>query len=523
MTKRLVGAVDKRTPRAAVDRINWAIFLLLTGGFIGTVATVLFPYGPILVGCAVVGTSLVLRAPTVLVPIAFLLCSSPITSAGYLPRVPMGWFSLEIQDFFLVFLLAVTVGLAMLRSRRVVWHKLDIVLLAFSLTAGLGSVVALLRGVQLMVTLRQLLIVLAVPTMYWFVRLLGRGSARAGDLFVRQFLWVGFLSGLINVVQYVLSCVGSTMNIVAAWTVSQRTSSLLTLRTPSQGLLLISTALWCYLLLAGDRRLADSSFPRPRVILALMTGLGFLVQFARSAFLGLAVVVGLTAFLVGCEGRVASVLRGGLIVGVLMGIVIFAIPSDSLDWILRVLTPGGMTRDPSAAWRLTELSYAFLSFYRHPVLGIGLGSDYRPPVYLPENPVWGTQGTNYVHSAPVWWVTDTGLVGLAVLVAILLILARALLRPSTLKTGIAIGLLGHGVSTLAAPSWMASTADGVVIGALLGVLATLEGSGAPGTINAHPTADGCHGWNAGVAWIAEQRALTHERVSGTELATGDGG
>lgn len=70
--------------------------------------------------------------------------------------------------------------------------------------------------------------------------------------------------------------------------------------------------------------------------------------------------------------------------------------------------------DPSVVWRLAELRYAFQAFAQSPLVGLGLGSRYRP-VYAPESVGAFSQTADlsyYVHNFYAWLLVDLGLIGL---------------------------------------------------------------------------------------------------------------
>jgi len=441
-----------------------------TGVLIGIVSATLSPYGPIAPLC-LLGFTYLLKVPRLLVPVALLVCSSPITSADYLPRVALSEFSLEIQDIFLVFLAIAVVTLAIFRQ-KIAWCRLDTIVLAFSFIAVMGFLTAILRGVAPIVSFRQLLIIMAMPVVYWLVRILGSYSRTDATPFIKDLLWIAFISALVIIAQYALSSSGSGIYLVASRGVSQRTANLLTIRTPGQGLLLVSSIIWCSLLVNGyGIPLAD--FPNPHITFAVVTLLGFALQFARHAFFGLG-----TALLLSVgfwkKRRLGSVAKGILVVGFLVWVFVLFVPQDAEGWIAQVFTFRGLSQDTSAQWRLMELGYAFRALSRSPIVGIGLGADYRPPVFEGTIGEFGWKGTNYVHNAVVWWILDTGIAGLAVLLALGLSLVRTVAAGPSQESLVAVALIGHGASAFASPSWMASSADGVIVGVLLGMLATMK-------------------------------------------------
>jgi len=66
-----------------------------------------------------------------------------------------------------------------------------------------------------------------------------------------------------------------------------------------------------------------------------------------------------------------------------------------------------LTQSSSLESRQIENSYAIPLIERHPVLGIGLGNDYRPPIFGDNDTI-----TYYIHNGYLWILTDMGILGL---------------------------------------------------------------------------------------------------------------
>jgi len=72
-----------------------------------------------------------------------------------------------------------------------------------------------------------------------------------------------------------------------------------------------------------------------------------------------------------------------------------------------------LKRESSLQWRAIETRYALLQIGRHPLLGLGLGNSYRPPMVLESETTDFSDWTGrYVENGYLWIAVMMGLVGL---------------------------------------------------------------------------------------------------------------
>lgn len=82
-----------------------------------------------------------------------------------------------------------------------------------------------------------------------------------------------------------------------------------------------------------------------------------------------------------------------------------------LDRIGSLLARDLARADDSVDWRVIETQYALDTFTEHPLLGIGPGNEYRPP--LEREILWNEYGLRwFIHNAYLWIAVLTGLAGL---------------------------------------------------------------------------------------------------------------
>jgi len=412
-----------------------------------------------------------IKTPQLFIGIILLVCSSAITSASYIPKIQAGWFSIEVQDILNIAILLLSI-LFMVNGHIIAWNNIDNIILAFSLTAAFGFAIAIYHGVSYLISLRQLFIVFSIPASYYVTRGLVKNEELRSLSLIRSLLWVGSISSVLIILQYIVSYSGRNLYLVSSNAVFQRTDTLLIIRTPAQGLLLVSTIIWFIGILLYWNRLSTLVFPRPKIIIASLTIAGFILQFARHAFFGF-----LCALILGVIFSKVKPIRKLIIIAVtviVMASLLSILSIGSKRWLIGTFTPQGILEDSSAQWRIIELQYALKAFSSSPILGIGLGADYRPPIFTDISDKFGWEGTNYVHNALAWWILDTGLIGLLITVCIFIYLIRIIARRKGNDFLISCALLGHMAASFSSPSWMASSADGIVIGILLGVLATIH-------------------------------------------------
>ena len=119
-------------------------------------------------------------------------------------------------------------------------------------------------------------------------------------------------------------------------------------------------------------------------------------------------------------------------------------------------------RDDSVTWRIVETKYGMASFLRHPLFGIGIGNEYRPPF---EREIWWNEfGLRwFIHNSYLWLAVMMGLVGLVPFLALCFVyVARGLafwrtIADASLRAvylGLTLGFLGQMISNIAQPTFL---------------------------------------------------------------------
>jgi len=156
--------------------------------------------------------------------------------------------------------------------------------------------------------------------------------------------------------------------------------------------------------------------------LAFLLGIGNLLTFNRNYWASIIIVLFIFAVLIsGKEKRrfVAIAAAAAIIFIIVMPPLINSggRPAAYYDSIrLRfssLFTPTDTYKSESLEWRKLENRYAWRSFVRHPILGIGLGQNYRPRIYPMDYDSRGRKRElmSYIHNGYLDLLVDMGLIG----------------------------------------------------------------------------------------------------------------
>jgi O-antigen ligase len=201
----------------------------------------------------------------------------------------------------------------------------------------------------------------------------------------------------------------------------------------------------------------------------LLTGLAVLLTFKRHFWVSV-IAVFLLLLWFSKRDEVKRMAAWGFSIAVisLLGIalLVFAFGEPAVDLLnssvvrLASLTRSETYQDPNSSlrWRDFEYQYAYPQILSHPLLGLGLGAQYRPLV--PHRDHEGFDGRGFIHNAHVWIMVKTGLLGyVAMLCLIAIFLYRGFRYWNTLSTqparatvlGCTLVFLGMFIGTIVEP------------------------------------------------------------------------
>jgi hypothetical protein len=150
-------------------------------------------------------------------------------------------------------------------------------------------------------------------------------------------------------------------------------------------------------------------------LLALLAAIG--ITYNRNYWVALAVLILLLFALLPGPGkwRLACILCVCVLAGTL-AVAGYSVSQSSNGAFLNALTDrftslfsvDDLAKSSSLQFRFMENTYALKTMERYPILGMGLGNNYRPSVLGPED-----IHLNYIHNGYLWYLMNLGPVGFA--------------------------------------------------------------------------------------------------------------
>lgn len=446
---------------------------LIIAGILGAILGVMFLFLPPLTVALLTGVAflavLAIKKPELALLGLLVIISSLFPDTAF-PRINLIAFNLYITDILIVvFLFLIILRWLVDRNYPLIRTPLDIPFLAFCVWAAVTALYGYwMNDVPRYRMIPELRMAEYYISFFLFTNLLRTpGSLR---FLLRWFFILATLVGVVMIVQYFL---GYTSPILAG-----RVEVLVTSEqgriyqevtritdTSGEGLITMAFMLKSVMLFIDRlriRKMAD-------LIQWGIIGTGFLMTFNRTHWLMAFFVIGMTALLVGKQER-QKLLYWSLAV-ILLGVflisaILILLPESGPATFLRAfggrlfsVTASDLYRDPNTStllWRNFEYEYGLPQVWSHPIMGLGLGANYRP-LLMNVDGYW-SDGRHFVHNSHLWVAMKTGLVGFFFYLWFLL------------------GFVWHGLR-----SWR-SVADvslrGMVLGSALSILAIVIGANA---------------------------------------------
>ncbi len=455
------------------SRLSNQTVQLIIAGIFGAILGTLFLFLPPLTVALITGVAvlvvLAIKKPE-LALLALLVIISSLFPDTVFPRINLIAFNLYITDILIgVFLLLIIIRWLVDRNYPLIHTPLDIPFLAFCIWAAVTALHGFwMNDVPRYRMIPELRIAEYYITFFLFTNLLRTpGSLR---FLLRWFFILATLVGIVMIVQYFL---GYTSPFLAGRVEELVTSEQgriyqeITRITDTTGEGLITMAFMLKSVLLFIDRF------RPRKIIDLIQwgiiGIGFIMTFNRTHWMMAIFVIGMTALLVGKQER-QKMFYWFLAVIMLMVFLISAIlillPESGAAIFLRAVgdrlfsvANSDLYRNPHTStllWRSFEYKYGLPQVWSHPIMGLGLGANYRP-LLMDIDGYWA-DGRHFVHNSHLWIAIKTGLVGLFFYLWFLL------------------GFVWHGLR-----SWRSipdATFRGMVLGSALSILAVIIGANA---------------------------------------------
>lgn len=381
-------------------------------------------YTPVVVFALLVGFLLlfiVLKRPEIAL-LGILVLTSSILFEDQMPRISFG-ISLHLSDILLIGMLGLTVIRYLVeKSLTPVRTPLDVPLLIFIGLTILSTLIAIFQlAVEAELARRSIRVILYYLTFFIVTQLVREPHQLKLLLFC-----ILTIAGVVAIAMVAQFIVGNSIQILPG-----RVEALVTQDTTFDDITRIlppgwSTVMVSFMvivcLLAVEKsplRLAFYQF------LLLMFGLALVLTFLRSYWGAITGVIALwTGMLKGYERKrfFTSVLTL-MFVGAIILLLVFVDPESrsarlvnaSID---RFATLGEVDTfqgaDVSLNWRIIENQYAYVAIAEHPLMGLGMGTPYRPLDFrLDYRNADGTvtNGSSFIHNGHLRILIQSGILG----------------------------------------------------------------------------------------------------------------
>lgn len=467
------------TIRSSVIEGLKLLAFLGVGASLGLAALVVSPLKVLAALAALLLVPLVLRRPELLL-LGILVCTSTVIAEENLPRI---W-KFYISDLLLLALLGYCAVQWLLdRDFHFVKSPLNWPVFAFVAIAGLATVAAIVKGTLTPKTAIDEARYVSYFLLFFVVLNLLRQRQQLAWL-LKGIVVLALLVAIAMIVQYLL---GDSVKILAGRVETLRTDGknyegITRILPPGEPLLLITFMLITALLVFEKFRAGHLFYSA----LWGMLLVGLILTFRRSVWVTVGMQIFILALLL--NGRQRLKLFGwglAMAAGAAM-LLIPALESNSprankltSAFVERLSTLADSKiiadqRTSTLRWRDFEYEYAIPQILVNPLLGLGMGAEYRPYVPGYDHPEF--DGRKFVHNGHVYIMVKTGLLGYLALawfsVAFLVrsffnwrYLTSPFFRAAML--GIGLTFLGAFISAISEPrfmEWAWAAAFGVMLG-----------------------------------------------------------
>jgi hypothetical protein len=345
------------------------------------------------------------------------------------PSIPIGIGNLIISDLLLFALLGIVIIRGLIKSSSFFRHTpLDLPLLAFYGTALLATLVGIYFA---RVTFNGSLGELRVINFY-LAFFIVTNLVRNGNQIRRLYNGIILLAIFVSISMILQYALGDTIQILPG-----RVETLSTAGTTSYGITrvlppgqsLVAIIFVCLVI----QVLFDQTYSR--FILNLIqlgtVGLAVLLTFNRSFWAAILFALLLVSLLVSLRDRIRffNLTVWVILVGTLILVPVLTINQqwsekfiDGLTVRMSTLFNPDTAKEESLLYRYVENEYAYPQIAAHPLLGLGLGADYRPF----DRRIRSTE-PGYIHNGHLWMMLKIGIVGYFFFMwALLLFIKRSL-------------------------------------------------------------------------------------------------
>lgn len=347
--------------------------------------------------------------------LGILALTSSIVFESSLPLIPVGFGSLHIPDIILLALLSlIAVRRLAEPDFAIIRTPLDWPLLAFFAVALLATFVAILQGSLDAVTARRAIRTATYYLTFFVVTNLVREKGQL-RLLLRGISLLAVIVAVAMVAQFLL---GASLSFLPGRVegLSAGHSGVTRVLPPGQSIILVSFIVTSVLLALRRFKL----IPVPMLLQWGLVGLAVVLTFNRSFWV--AVLLALFLLFLLTRGFDRARLLGLILIALTLSVLVLlsalmvsesqtvAFVRAAFDRFATLFSPE-TTYESSLQWRYVENEYAFAQIAAHPVLGLGLGAQYRPFDSRIDRFGQGWDARVYIHNAHLWIMLNTGLPG----------------------------------------------------------------------------------------------------------------
>ena len=340
---------------------------------------------------------------------------SSIVFTEELPLIPIGIGSIHISDILLTFMLAMIIYKRLFNSKfKLVATPLDLPLGIFILASITSAFISIVIYGNDFNEVIRILRFITYYLLFFVVTNLIREKKQV-DFLVKSLLFIAVIVSMAMLLQAVLGeSVKITPGRVETATTFEQAYKATRVLPPGRLLvfvLLISAI--CSVISTHLKPLYRSGY----FYLTMIFGVGVVLTYNRSYWLAAFICLGILFLRISGEGRIRMVYMTASItvVSVILflclasfGLIIEGNLSSISNRFSSLFSAKELGKSTSVKFRIMENEYAFQQIVKHPIIGIGLHNDYRPPgIYGRDDSL-----TRYIHNSYLYILTDIGLIGL---------------------------------------------------------------------------------------------------------------
>lgn len=350
--------------------------------------------------------------------LGLLLLLATVFNENALPSLPIGVGHLIVSDF----LLFIPIAILLLR----VWVEpgfsfnhtpLDFPLLAFYGVAVFSTALAIAHRT---ITFNQSLGELRVVNLYltfFIVTNLIRNEKHLRRLLNGIFV-LSILVALMMIVQYFLGDITQILpgRVETLFTGNSGAPGVTRILPPGQSLVLVALIVFPVLLIYDK---APSKFI-VRFLALFVVGVAVIVTFNRNFWVAVLLSLLLVALLISIPEKIrfVNITIWIIVIVAMMLIPLLSFAGDKAQsFVNGFVTRFGTIFDTntlnesSLRYRIVETEYAIPQIVAHPLIGLGLGADYRPWDNRIDFGALGYDKFAYIHDGHLWTMLKTGLLG----------------------------------------------------------------------------------------------------------------